>query len=137
MSVLSCPNCGASIPPAAPRCTRCGSPVQRPEPQGGLLPAGALPGLYAPPPAPLLPVVAVKSKQTAAILAYALGWAGMHRFYLGFVTLGIVQLMLSVLFGFCTYGLSFLVALAWGIVEGVLIQNGTISRDADGRPLKS
>ncbi len=82
-------------------------------------------------------MVAVKSKQTAAILAYALGWAGMHRFYLGFVTLGIVQLMLSVLFGFCTYGLSVLVALAWGIVEGVLIQNGTISRDADGRPLKS
>jgi TM2 domain-containing membrane protein YozV len=84
----------------------------------------------------MLPVIAVKSKQTAAILAFVLGWAGVHRFYLGYVTLGIVQLVLAVFFGLCTYGLAFLAALVWGIVEGALILNGTINRDADGRPLK-
>jgi TM2 domain-containing membrane protein YozV len=82
----------------------------------------------------MLPLVAVKSKKTAAMLAFLLGWAGIHRFYLGFVTLGIAQLVLSVLLAPCTMGVTFVAGVAWGIVEGLLIQNGTISRDADGRP---
>jgi len=133
-SFLNCPNCGASIPPDAPRCVRCGSHVQKATPDAAAG-VGAAPGLHTPPPAPLLPVVAVKSKKTAMILAFTLGWAGAHRFYLGFVTLGIALFLLSVLFGFCTFGVTFLVALIWGVIEGVLIQNGTINRDADGRPL--
>ena len=92
--------------------------------------------MYAPPPAPILPVVGVKSKQTAMILAFVFGWAGAHRFYLGYVTLGIVQFLLSVFFSLCTYGLSFVAVLIWGIYEGLMIQNGTFNRDADGRPLK-
>lgn len=135
MSVTSCPNCGASFPPDALRCTRCGSYVERPAPQPYSA-AGAQPWLYSPPPAPILPVVAVKSKRTAAILAFALGWAGVHRFYLGHITLGLVQFLLSMFFSFCTFGITFVAALVWGVVEGVLIQNGTIDRDADGRPLK-
>ena len=131
---LNCPNCGASIPADAPRCTRCGSHVQR-SAAASVGVAGAATGLHAPPPAPLLPVVGVKSKKTATLLAFTLGWAGAHRFYLGFVTFGIVLFLLSLLFSFCTMGISFLVAFVWGVIEGVLIQNGTIDRDAEGRPL--
>lgn len=55
-------------------------------------------------------------KVAAGILAILLGWLGIHKFYLGYTTAGIIMLLISVLS--CTI-LSF---IPWiiGIIEGIM-----------------
>ena len=127
---MNCTNCGASLPPDTQRCLKCGSYVESSRPQ-----SAAAESYGPPPPPPLLPVLPVKSRQTAAILGFVLGGLGVHRFYLGYITIGLVQFCLTVFLSWCTVGVTALVAIVWGIIEGVMILNGQISRDADGRPL--
>ena len=70
-----------------------------------------------------------KSKLIAGLLGVLVGWAGVHRFYLGYVGIGIAQILVF----FLTCGLGWV----WGFIEGILILVGsTITTDADGRPLK-
>ncbi|KJU85720.1 membrane protein containing TM2 domain protein, partial [Candidatus Magnetobacterium bavaricum] len=52
---------------------------------------------------------------------------GVHRFYLGYTTIGVIQAVVTLL----TCGLGAL----WGIIEGFLILSGKIDKDAQGRPL--
>lgn len=69
-----------------------------------------------------------KSKVVAGILGVLVGPFGVHRFYLGYIGIGIVQLILT----FLTCGISSL----WGFIEGILILCGVgITEDADGVPL--
>lgn len=76
----------------------------------------------------LAPPKAVKYKYVAAFLALILGFAGIHRFYLGFYKLGLAQLAVTA----ATVGYGAL----WGFIEAVLIFAGHINKDAKGRPLK-
>jgi TM2 domain len=71
-----------------------------------------------------------KSKIAAGLLGIFLGGLGIHRFYLGYTTIGVIQLVLSIV----TFG----IASLWGFVEGILILVGTESfrRDARGIPLR-
>ena len=48
----------------------------------------------------------MKSKSTATLLAFFLGWVGAHRFYLGQYVLGFLYILL-----FFTFGISFIIAL--------------------------
>ncbi len=70
----------------------------------------------------------VKYKYLAAALGLVFGFAGVHRFYLGFYKIGLAQLAVTVL----TQGYGVL----WGFIETVLIFAGHINKDAKGRPLK-
>jgi hypothetical protein len=72
--------------------------------------------------------VSSKSKIAAGLLGIFLGAFGIHRFYLGFTGIGILQLVLF----FLTCGMSQL----WGFIEGILILVGTMDRDAQGRVLR-
>jgi TM2 domain-containing membrane protein YozV len=70
-----------------------------------------------------------KSKLVAGLLGVLLGGLGLHRFYLGYIGIGIAQIVVS----FATCGLGAL----WGLIEGILILVGSsITTDAEGRPLK-
>ncbi len=70
-----------------------------------------------------------KSKLVASLLGIFLGGFGIHRFYLGYTTIGIVQIIVTVL----TCGVGHI----WGFIEGILILIGnTITTDAEGRSLK-
>ncbi len=51
-------------------------------------------------------------KVVAGILAILLGWLGIHKFYLGYTTPGIIQLVL----GICTGGLAGII----GLIEGII-----------------
>jgi hypothetical protein len=75
-----------------------------------------------------------KSRLVAGLLGIFLGGLGIHRFYLGYTTIGIVQILLTVFVGIFTFGL---VAL-WGFVEGIMIFAGAsyFRNDAKGIPLR-
>lgn len=72
-----------------------------------------------------------KSRVVAGVLGILLGGLGIHRFYLGYVGVGIAQIVVTIL----TFG----VGAIWGFVEGILYltaRTGTYSVDATGRPLR-
>ncbi len=75
-----------------------------------------------------------KSKIAAGLLGIFLGGLGIHRFYLGYTVLGVVQLVLTLVLGAFTFGLVGL----WGVVEGIMILAGAqyFRRDAKGNPLR-
>jgi TM2 domain-containing membrane protein YozV len=70
-----------------------------------------------------------KSKLAAGLFGIFLGGFGVHRFYLGYTTMGIIQLVIL----FPTCGLSAI----WGLIEGIMILAGSnITTDATGKPLR-
>ena len=70
-----------------------------------------------------------KSKLVAGLLGVLVGWAGVHRFYLGYTAIGVAQILVTIF----TCGAGWI----WGFIEGILILVGSgITTDADGRPLK-
>lgn len=68
-----------------------------------------------------------KSKLTAGLLQIFLGGFGIGRFYLGYSTIGALQLVVSLL----TCGLGAL----WPLIDGILIIMGNVP-DPYGRPLR-
>lgn len=115
----------APVPPPEP--TVAATPPPLPPPPGyGQAPAYGYPGQapygYQDPYA--------KSKVVAGLLGIFLGGLGIHRFYLGFTTIGIVQILVTLV----TCGLGAI----WGLVEGILYLTGAsgFTTDADGRPLR-
>ena len=99
-----CQNCGAPTDANASVCVKCGFALM-----GG--PSGEL-----------------KSKIAAGLLGIFLGGLGVHRFYLGYVGIGIAQIAVTLV----TCG----VGSIWGLIEGIMILTGGINQDAEGRPLK-
>jgi TM2 domain-containing membrane protein YozV len=64
----------------------------------------------------------------AGLLGIFLGGLGIHRFYLGFVGIGIVQIIVTL----CSCGYGHI----WGLIEGIICLCGGM-RDADGRELRT
>jgi|APIni6443716594_1056825.scaffolds.fasta_scaffold396691_2 TM2 domain-containing membrane protein YozV len=100
-----CFNCGQATNPAAVICVKCGVSLEA---------AGAA-------------VSGGKSKIVAGILGILVGEFGVHRFYLGYIGIGIVQIVVTIV----TFGIGGL----WGFIEGILLLVGTFNRDAKGNPL--
>ncbi len=103
-----CRNCGSSVLPEAAACTHCGVAVQ----------SGSN---------------SRRSKLIAGLLGIFLGFFGIHNFYLGYTSKGILQIVIFFV-GACIFVGPF-VAYIWGIVEGILILTGNISVDGRGLPL--
>ncbi|MCL2530287.1 MAG: TM2 domain-containing protein [Coriobacteriia bacterium] len=62
---------------------------------------------------------AQKEKWPAVILAFVLGWLGMHKFYLGYKSEGLVMLLVSAIGLICTVGVATSVMVVIAIVEAV------------------
>jgi len=71
--------------------------------------------------------VSSRHKVVAGVLGIILGAFGVHRFYLGFIGIGLLQVFLTII----TFGW----AGIWGFIEGILCLTGQM-RDADGLPLR-
>jgi TM2 domain-containing membrane protein YozV len=84
--------------------------------------------LFAAPQCHPFPPANAKSKLAAGLMGILLGGIGVHRFYLGFVGIGIAQIAVTLV----TCGVGSL----WGFIEGILLLTGSINRDAQGRPLR-
>lgn len=78
----------------------------------------------------------LKSKIVAGVLGIFLGGLGIHRFYLGYVGIGVIQLVLTFFLSWFTCFVSAYISGIWGFIEGILILVGSINRDAQGKPLK-
>lgn len=76
----------------------------------------------------------IKSKLLAVLLALFLGGMGIHRFYLGYFKIGIVQLVLWVL-GYFTEGKTWAIVEVWAIIEAIFIFLGRI-KDSKGNTLE-
>jgi TM2 domain-containing membrane protein YozV len=111
---MYCSNCGTHNPDGASFCSKCGNRLTQSQPASQ--------------PATQWQQGEAKSKVVAGLLGIFLGSIGIHRFYLGYTTIGIIQIVVTVL----TFGIGGL----WGFIEGILIFAGTINKDAQGRPLK-
>lgn len=75
----------------------------------------------------------VKFKYLAAVMSLLFGWAGLHRFYLGYYRIGFIQIVLTALLlrtGFIVF------VPQWGFIEAILLASGKFDKDAKGRPLK-
>ena len=83
-----------------------------------------------------------KSKMTAGLLGILLGEFGVHNFYLGYTKKAVIQVCVSgacILLSCCSAGLTLLGVLGmwiWGLVEGIMILNGRIDKDAQGNRLE-
>ena len=77
-----------------------------------------------------------KSKLAAGLLGIFLGSLGVHNFYLGYTTKGLIQLLVTLLGGVLTCGIASFAIYVWGLVEGIMILTGSINTDANGNPLK-
>jgi len=71
-----------------------------------------------------------KSKLAAGLLGFFLGALGVHNFYLGFHGKAIAQLIMTL--SVALWPISGL----WAFVESIMILTGSISKDANGIPLK-
>ncbi|MBG0738645.1 TM2 domain-containing protein [Paeniglutamicibacter antarcticus] len=79
-----------------------------------------------------------KSRLVAGLLGIFLGCFGIHRFYLGFIGVAVIQLVLALVLPFFTFGLSLVAVGVWGFVEGIMIIAAATSfrLDAHGVPLR-
>ncbi len=118
----------------APTLTHPGiRPVEGAEHAGATPPLG-IPGppplpqqvVYPQGPYPAGRVVGRKNKLVAGLLGIFLGGLGVHRFYMGYIGIGVLQLILCI----CTFGMSSI----WGFIEGIICLCGGM-RDADGYEL--
>ncbi|MCL2150591.1 MAG: TM2 domain-containing protein [Dehalococcoidia bacterium] len=103
---MYCSKCGQEVPPNGVYCPSCGTTTDR--------------GQEAP--------SSQKSRIVAGILGILLGGLGIHRFYLGYTSIGVIQIIVSII----TLGIGGL----WGFVEGILILVGNFNKDAQDQPLK-
>ncbi len=108
-----CQNCGTQATPGGNVCIACGQPLN------SMTNANVFGGN---------PNAATrKSKMAAGLLGIFLGGWGVHNFYLGYTTKGIIQIVLTL----CSCGIGGI----WGFIEGILILCGNINTDAYGNPL--
>ncbi len=79
-------------------------------------------------------VVSKRSKIVAAILAFFLGYLGVHNFYLGKTGKGVAQLLLTISVFFCW------ISAIWAFVDFIMIlcskPGSEYHQDGDGAELK-
>lgn len=127
---MNCEFCGAAIPPGAGNCPACGAtvtassaqaaPAAAPQPAPAFQPGAAVPGTPEP-----------KSRLAYILLGVFLGTLGIHNFYAGRTTPGIIQLLLTLVGGPLTCGATCVAAWIWAIVEIC-----TVKADGKGLPFK-
>ncbi len=107
-----CPNCGNAITEKQSLCTSCGCELasffeQKEMPKKGALHA--------------------KNKTTFLLLGIFLGSLGIHNFYAGYNTKGIIQLAITLVS--CGF-------LSWIVWIWAVIEVCTVTADADGIPME-
>lgn len=112
---MFCENCGKEIPGDTKFCPCCGTAVR----STAQIPVVSSQTVYPQRNSNASP----KSRTVAALLAFFLGCLGIHRFYVGKVGTGILQIFLT-----CCFGIGWI----WALIDFIIILCGNF-RDKDGR----
>lgn len=112
-SVGFCRNCGAEVGGNAVVCIKCGAATKKSA-------SGSGEG---------------KSRLMVGLLGIFLGTLGIHNFILGYTKKAVLQLLISVLGSFITFGLAAVGVWIWALVESIQILTKQVNEDADGVPL--
>lgn len=125
---MFCRNCGNQLPDGSTVCYQCGASQlegqQQATPQQGYAPQGYVQQ----PPQNYVNPAMCKSKLVAILLALFLGGWGVHDFYLGYTTNGVIKIILCIF----TLGLA---SGIWALIDLIRIAIGSIDKDARGLPL--
>lgn len=78
--------------------------------------------------------VSHRNRVVAGLLALFFGVFGVHRFYLGYTGIGILQLLLATVLIPATCGMSLVFVGIWAMIEAIMCFVGGLP-DAEGRPL--
>lgn len=116
-----CPKCGVAPLNGRNLCWSCGQPTNP------LAEICVKCGVRLAPDYPYAAKQGTKSKLAAGLLGIFLGGFGVHRFYLGYIGIGIAQIVVTII----TFGFGAL----WGFIEGILILAGSMNKDAMGYTL--
>ncbi len=84
--------------------------------------------VYTHAPAPIAVAHSPRSRVVAGLLGLFFGGLGLHRFYLGYTAVGLLQILVTCIS--CGWG------AIWGFIEGIIILCGGMN-DAEGRPLQA
>ena len=138
---MFCEKCGNQIPEGAIACPTCGNPIAQPQPQVQAEPQPQYqqpqyeqaPPQYQQAQPQYQQPSQQKSKLAAGLLAIFVGTLGIHNFYLGFTTKGLIQLLVSLL----TFGIGAPAIAIWALIEGIFYLTGHegYTADAKGIPL--
>jgi len=122
-TVVACPHCEGTVEPW--QAMRVGAPSPPPPPMQRAAPP------VQPVHGPVFDGYSWRNRWIAGALAILLGPFGVHRFYMGFTGIGVIQLLITL----CSFfALSWAVAI-WATIEGILCFCGAM-RDVDGLPLR-
>ena len=114
-----CSNCGATVTELTEMCVKCGARV------GGVAAK------------PVAGDISPKSRIAVTLLAFFLGWLGIHRFYLGKIGTAVVMLILGGV-GWATswiFGIGLLLLIPvciWAFIDFIFAVSGHM-RDTDGK----
>ncbi len=111
---MFCKNCGAEISDESLFCTSCGS-KQSDQPS-----TNAKTDAAPVPPTVTATVVGDKNKVAAGILGILVGSLGIHKFYLGYTSQGLIMLLVTILGSIITFGIAAGVMAIIGLVEGII-----------------
>ena len=108
-----CTNCGSELKDGSSFCSKCGAEIGATSVNKG---------------APYTGNVELKSRTAAGVLQLVFGCFGVGRFYLGYTSIGVAQLLVSIFT--CGFG------AIWPFIDAILILTGSVTTDADGNPLR-
>lgn len=121
---MYCPKCGAQVSDGSAFCNLCGARLN----------VGDAPPFIIPFPGNAPTGVSSRSAIVYFLFGFFLGSFGIHNFYVGKTTLGVVQLVVS-LVGLALAGIPTLGVAIWALVESIMGLCGKIT-DAEGLPLR-
>lgn len=122
---MQCPYCGNDVNPGVSRCPSCGASI----PHNAAQPSYPATGTPSPFPSQQPGGTnGAKSKIAYILLGVFAGGLGIHNFYAGYTTKGIIQAVLWVL-GLFTGGILIIIPAIWALIEVCKVR-----KDANGIP---
>jgi TM2 domain-containing membrane protein YozV len=131
-TTIYCPGCGQAMKVAPQHmqiAVNCPSCQKRIKPWR-ILAAERQAAPASPPQTPRTDGYSMRNRWVAGTLGVLLGPFGVHRFYMGFIGIGILQALITVL----SLGILAPLVAVWAFIEGILCFCG-VMRDVDGRLL--